>query len=156
MAEDAAPREGVSGPGAVTLRCGFCLALNRVDLSRAAERPKCGGCGKPFLLDRPFKVAPEDFDRTVLGAEAPVLVDFFADWCGPCKMVAPVMDDIAHRKTGRLLVAKLDTDQAPEVADRFRIRGIPTIILFEGGKEAGRSVGFDPEEIRALADRAAP
>ena len=80
----------------VTVRCSFCLTLNPVDLGRAADRPKCGDCGRPILLDRPTKVSDEDFERTVLGAEAPVLVDFYADWCGPCKMVAPLLDEIAH------------------------------------------------------------
>jgi len=80
----------------VTLRCSFCDTKNRVDMSRAAHRPACGGCSKPMLLDRPVTVTQDDFDATVLGASVPVLVDFYADWCGPCKMVAPLMDEIAQ------------------------------------------------------------
>lgn len=142
-------------PNPVTLRCGFCLTLNRIDLARAADRPTCGKCRRPMLLDRPVKVTEEDFERTVVGAGAPVLVDFYADWCAPCKMVAPLVDELAREHTGRLLVAKVDTDRAAAVAQRHGIRGIPTLILFDGGVEVDRSVGFEPERVRALAERAA-
>jgi thioredoxin 2 len=137
---------------AVTLRCGFCGTLNKVDLSRAEDRPKCGDCTKPMLLDRPVKVTQDDFDTTVLGAKVPVLVDFYADWCAPCRMVAPLVDEIAYRKIGRMLVAKVDTDRAPDVAMRYGIRSIPTLILFDGGSEVERSVGFEPERVRTLVD----
>lgn len=128
----------------VTLRCPFCLTWNRIDLARAARRPKCGECGRPFLLDRPFKVTGEELERTVAESKAPVLVDFYADWCGPCKVMAPVLDEVARRYTGRLLVAKLDTDYSPEAAERYGIRGIPTLILFRDGKEVAREVGAVP------------
>ena len=141
-------------PSPVTIRCGFCLKLNRVDLARAAARPKCGDCGRPMLLDRPLKVAEEDFDKTVLGAEAPVLVDFYADWCAPCRMVAPFVDQLATENVGKLLVAKVDTDRAPEVAMRYGIRSIPTLILFSDGQEVERSVGFEPERLKRLVERA--
>ncbi len=107
-----------------------------------------------MLLDRPVKVTEEDFDRTVVGARAPVLVDFHADWCGPCKLVAPLVDELAREHAGRLLVAKVDTDRAPGVAQRYGIRGIPTLIVFSGGAEVGRSVGFEPEKVRDLASKA--
>jgi thioredoxin 2 len=138
----------------VTVRCGFCGTLNKIDLARAADRPKCGECTKPMLLDRPLKVAQEDFDRTVLRAGAPVLVDFYADWCAPCKMVAPLVDEIAHRNVGRMLVVKIDTDRAPDVAMRYAIRSIPTLVLFDEGEERERSVGFEPERVRDLVERA--
>jgi len=134
----------------VTIRCGFCLKLNKVDLARAAARPTCGDCGKPMLLDRPVKVAQEDFDRTVLGAEAPVLVDFYADWCAPCRMVAPFVDELASAHVGKLLVAKVDTDRAPQIAMRYGIRSIPTLVVFRGGAEVDRSIGFEPERLKAL------
>jgi thioredoxin len=107
-----------------------------------------------MLLDRPLKVAQEDFERTVLGAGVPVLVDFYADWCAPCKMVAPLVDELAGEHVGRMLVVKIDTDRAPEVAMTFQIRSIPTLILFEEGKEVERSLGFEPERVRALTARA--
>ncbi|HET9948747.1 MAG TPA: thioredoxin [Longimicrobiales bacterium] len=138
----------------VTVRCQFCGTLNRVDLARAAARPTCGECAKPILLDRPIKVGEEDFDRTVLQADAPVLVDFYADWCAPCRMVAPFVDELAHQHTGELLVAKVDTDHAPGVAERYGIRSIPTLVLFRDGRELGRSVGFEPEKVRDLVGKA--
>jgi len=137
----------------VTLRCVFCSRLNRVDLTRAADRPACGDCGKPMLLDRPVKVDQDDFDKTVLDAGVPVLVDFYADWCAPCKMVAPFVDEIAQTRVGKILVAKVDTDAAPEVALKYGIRSIPTLIVFRGGEEVERSIGFEPEKVRSLVER---
>ena len=118
-----------------TLRCSFCLKLNRVDVSRASDRPKCGDCGRPFLLDRPVKIAGDDLERVVADSEVPVLVDFYADWCGPCKIMAPA------DHTGEILVGKVDTDAAPAVSARYGIRGIPTLILFRGGTEVSRQTG---------------
>jgi thioredoxin len=107
-----------------------------------------------MLLDRPIKVQEEDFERTVLKAGVPVLVDFYADWCGPCKMVAPLVDELAKEHVGQLLVVKVDTDRAPAVAQHHGIRSIPTLILFKDGIEAGRSIGFEPEKVRSLAGEA--
>ena len=107
-----------------------------------------------MLLDRPVKVTQEDFDRTVLGATVPVLVDFYADWCAPCKMVAPLVDEIAHAHTGKMLVAKVDTDRAPQVAMKYGIRSIPTLIVFRDGEEVERSIGFEPDRVRNLVQQA--
>jgi thioredoxin 2 len=143
--------EAVSGAG-VTVRCPFCLTLNSVDFTRAADRPRCGSCERPVLLDRPFKVSQEDFDRTVLQAGVPVLVDFYADWCGPCKMIAPVVDELAQSHVGELMVAKVDSDLAPDLSVRFGIRGIPTLIVFQDGGEVERVVGFDPDGLRRAVE----
>ena len=132
--------------GKVTLRCAFCTKLNRVDLARVRDRPRCGECGRPILLDRPVAVTDEDFDRLVTEAGVPVLVDFHADWCGPCKTMAPVLDELARERAGELLVAKLDTDRNPTTATRFQVRGIPTLILFRGGREAARETGAIPRD----------
>ncbi len=127
-----------------TLRCPFCLKLNRVDVARADDRPKCGECGRPFLLDRPVKISGDDLERIVAESEVPVLVDFYADWCGPCKVMAPVLDEFASDHRGAMLVGKLDTDSAPTVSAKYGIRGIPTLILFNGGRELARQSGAMP------------
>lgn len=133
----------------LTLRCQFCETWNRIDAARAADRPKCGKCAKPMLLDRPYPLNDESFTRTIESAEVPVLVDFYADWCGPCKMMAPYVDEIAARYQGRALVAKLDTDRAQRTASSFNIRGIPTTIVFKGGREVARQTGAVPKQALA-------
>ena len=138
----------------LTVRCGFCLTRNRIRADRATDRPKCGKCDRPILLDRPVKVAEEDFEATVLGADVPVLVDFYADWCAPCRMAAPILDEIAGREVGRLLVAKVDSDRAPALSQRYGVRSIPTLLVFRDGNEVDRLVGFDPGALRSLAERA--
>ena len=125
----------------ITVRCQFCETWNRVVAERAADRPKCGKCGKPMLVDRPIALNDETFARTIAESEVPVMVDFYADWCGPCKVMAPAVDQLASENQGKLLVAKLDTDRSPRTAQSFDIRGIPTVILFQNGKEARRSTG---------------
>ena len=125
----------------ITLACQFCGTLNKLDVSRLADGPKCAECQKPFLLDRPIKVEEANFDKTVLESGIPVLVDFYADWCGPCKMMAPILDEIANEKQGALLVAKVDTDAAPEISRRYNIRSIPFFGRFEGGKLVKTMIG---------------
>ena len=139
----------------VTLACQFCTTLNKIDLSRHNQRPKCAECGKPFLLDRPVKVDEEHFDATVLKSEVPVLVDFYADWCGPCRMMAPVLDEIANAQAGKLLVAKVDTDRSPTVSQRYGIRSIPFFGRFENGQMVRSVVGaVGREGLVKLADGA--
>jgi thioredoxin 2 len=135
----------------VVVPCPFCSVPNRVDLTRLASGPKCAKCGKPLRLDRPQKVTDKDFERTISGSSVPVLVDFYADWCGPCKMMAPTLDQLAQKRAGDALVLKLDTEANPATAARFGIRGIPTVIAFQGGKERGRHVGLaDMETLEGL------
>ena len=128
-----------------TVRCVFCAKLNRVDLARVDQHPKCGECGKPILLDRPLPITDTEFDQVINGADVPVIVDFYADWCGPCKMMAPIFDDLAREQRGKLLVAKMDTDASPRTPQSLGIRGIPTLIVFKQGKEVARQVGAVPK-----------
>jgi thioredoxin 2 len=125
----------------VTLRCQFCDTWNRVDAARAQDRPKCGKCGRPILLDRPWILNADTFERTIKESDVPVLVDFYADWCGPCRMMAPYVDQLAAKVQGSALVAKLNTDFAQQISIGFGIRGIPTTIVFREGQEAGRLTG---------------
>ncbi|HEX5725467.1 MAG TPA: thioredoxin [Longimicrobiaceae bacterium] len=134
-----------------TVGCQFCGTLNRVDLARARDRPKCGQCGRPILLDRPVALTDATFDRVVADAPVPVLVDFYADWCGPCKLMAPILDEVAHERMGSVLVGKVDTDRNPGVASRYGISSIPTVIVFRDGAEARRQVGAAPrQQLEAL------
>ena len=126
------------------LPCTACGKLNRVDLSRADSQPKCGTCRAPLVLDAPVVLTDANFDTVIANSSVPVMVDFYADWCGPCKMMAPVFADLAKRQRGQAIVAKVDTDRNPEVASRFAIRSIPTITLFKDGKEVARQVGAVP------------
>ena len=141
----------------VIARCPMCATLNRVDLARIDDRPKCAQCGKPILLDRPLGVTDDDFERVITGSEVPVLVDFYADWCGPCKMMAPILDAIARDHAGQMLLVKLDTDRNPVMTRRFDIRGLPTFAVFQGGREVARQVGAVPrpmlEQLLAAAGR---
>ena len=127
-----------------TVACPFCETLNRVDLSRIEQHPKCGKCGKPILLDRPIAISDASFERVTTDTTVPVVVDFYADWCGPCKIMAPLLDDAARRRAGTIVVTKLDTDRNPVTGQRFGIRGIPTLIAFRNGKEVARRVGAVP------------
>jgi thioredoxin 2 len=132
----------------VTVRCAFCGVLNRVDLGRLEAGPKCGDCGRPIRLDRPVKVTDADFDKVIAGASVPVVLDCYADWCGPCRAMAPALDEFAHANTGRVLVFKLDTDANQMTAQRLGVRSIPTLIGFRDGKEVRRHVGL--ADLRVL------
>jgi thioredoxin 2 len=134
----------------------FCGRLNRVDLARLGDGPRCGECTRPILLDRPVKVSAVSFDETIRSATVPVLVDFYADWCGPCRMLGPVVDELASRHAGQLLVLKVDTDRDGELATRFEVRGIPALVAFQNGVESGRHVGVARRvELEALLGLAA-
>ena len=134
-----------------TVACPFCQTLNRVDLTRLEQHPKCGNCGKPILLDRPIAISDATFDKVTTDTTVPVVVDFYADWCGPCKIMAPLLDDAALRRAGEMLVVKLDTDKNPITGQRFGIKGIPTLIAFRKGQEVGRRVGaVPPAELEAF------
>jgi thioredoxin 2 len=130
-----------------TVPCQFCGTLNRIDLSRVADRPRCGNaeCAKPILLDRPIQLHDADFAKAVAGSEVPLLVDFYADWCGPCKMMAPVLDELAKELAGKVVVAKLDTDRQQATAMAYNIRSIPTLMVFADGKVAATQMGFVPK-----------
>jgi thioredoxin 2 len=126
----------------ITTPCSACGKLNRTDLDRLAQGPRCGSCRTPLDLARPVAVDAGNFDAVLNGSDAPVLVDFYADWCGPCRMVAPAVEALARSRAGSVVVLKVDTDRSPALSERLGIRGIPTLIAFRNGRETGRHVGI--------------
>jgi thioredoxin 2 len=123
--------------------CHSCSRLNRVPVGRLRDVARCAACKASLLpLTSPVAVrSAEEFDELAAGSPVPVLVDFWAAWCGPCRAVAPELETIARDRSGRVVVAKVDTEALPEVAARFGIRSIPTMVLMRGGKEAQRITG---------------
>lgn len=144
-----------SGGRRATVPCPSCGALTTADLALGA--PACTGCGRPVLTDRPVVLGDDTYERVLEDAALPVLVDFHADWCGPCRMMAPLFEQIARAYAGHALVAKLDTERNPLMAARYGVRSIPTLIAFRNGDEVGRRVGAVPRAQleRLLADAGA-
>ena len=139
----------------LTVRCQFCETWNRIDAGKVTAGPKCGKCAKPILLERPYPLTDETFARTIDESDVPVAVDFYADWCGPCRMMAPAVDALAAHLQGKALIAKLNTDNASRTASEFNIRGSPTTIVFKDGKEVARQSGALPlEGLKQLVAKA--
>ena len=132
----------------VVLRCKVCGQKNRVAFRNLGTRSQCAACATKLpAAAAPLEIASGGrFDRLVGESPLPVLVDFWAAWCGPCLMVAPELEKLAEAHAGRLLVAKVNTDDVPELDERFRIRSIPTLSLLVEGREVGRDLGARPAE----------
>ncbi len=121
--------------------CPQCQSVNRLPEQKPALEGKCGRCKGALFQGQPVELTAESFEKHVARGELPVLVDFWAEWCGPCKMMAPVLEQAAKRLEPRLRIAKLETDRQPEISGRFGIRSIPTLILFRQGREQARVSG---------------
>lgn len=127
--------------GGIIVACPRCNARNRVPAARLGEAPGCGKCGAPLFDGRPLALDEAGFDAHVLRGELPVLVDFWAPWCGPCRAMAPQFEAAAAQLEPQLRLAKVDTQAQPGLGGRFGIRSIPTLVLFAGGRERARQAG---------------
>ncbi|MCO5166418.1 MAG: thioredoxin domain-containing protein [Planctomycetes bacterium] len=136
-------------------RCPACGGINRVAAERAEDRPVCGRCRAALdLAGTPVDVDDDALERLIRGAPVPVLVDFHATWCGPCRMVAPVVADLARAHAGRLIVVKVDTDRHTRHAAQVGVRGVPTFAVFRGGALAAVESGALPRpRLEALLSR---
>ncbi len=121
--------------------CGRCFTPNRVPSSRLGDDPKCGKCGQDLLDGEPVALDGRSFDQFVAKNDLPVLVDFWAVWCAPCRVMAPTFESVARELKSTMRFAKIDVDTAPAVARRFGVSSIPTLMLFQRGAEVRRIAG---------------
>ena len=134
------------------LACPSCMTANRVPESRLAEAPKCGKCGADLLDGTPAHLDDATFDKFLARTGLPVLVDFWAAWCGPCRAMAPAFEQVSRSLRSQVRLAKVDTEAAPGLSARFAIRSIPTLILFRNGEESKRMSGaLDAASLQRFA-----
>ncbi len=128
----------------VHIACAACGATNRVPAARLAEDPNCGRCGAALLPGEPVELTDANFEQVAARTGLPLVVDFWAPWCGPCRMMAPAFEQAAAQLKGRAVLAKVNSDENPALSARFGIRSIPTLVRLEGGREVNRVSGALP------------
>lgn len=133
----------------IIVKCPNCNTKNRIPKDRLDDKPVCGKCKKPLppvpSYDHPVEITDQSFEKEIIQHPGVVLLDCWAPWCGPCKAVAPVLEQLAKEYAGKVKIAKLNTDQNPQTASRFSIRSIPTMILFKNGQVVDTLIGALPK-----------
>jgi putative thioredoxin len=141
----------------VQIACPRCLTANRVPEGRLGERPKCGKCGAPLLEGAPLELGEGAFDDYVARTQLPVVADFWAPWCGPCRALGPMLERLEQDSGGRFRLVKINSDDNPELSAQFGVRSIPYVVAFVDGRPVDSFVGVLPEsQLRAFIDRVAP
>ena len=125
----------------VNVACPHCHTANRVPAHRLGDTPKCGSCSRALFEGHPVELAAADFERHIARSDLPVVVDFWAPWCGPCRAMAPVFERAARELEPQVRLVKVNTDESQAIAAKFDIRGIPTFAILERGREVARISG---------------
>ncbi len=131
-------------PDTLHLVCPHCQAVNRLPAERLTAKPNCGQCHAPLLEPKPLALDGAAFQRQLTRSDLPLLVDFWAPWCGPCRSMAPAFEQAAGQLFPRVRLAKVNTDQEQAIAGQLGINSIPTMVLFQGGREKARTAGAMP------------
>ena len=136
----------------INVVCPHCEAVNRIAADRPAAEAVCGKCKEPLFTGEPIELNAKTFDKHIERSDVPVVVDFWAEWCGPCRAMAPIFHKAAEELEPRLRFAKVNVDEEPALASRYGVRGIPTLIVFDHGKVATQHAGLvNIDFLRGLA-----